>query len=103
MDINILMGLAGLGLGVLTTAGGVLTWYVNGSTKKYAAERDFAHIKRNYEQAHQALLMLQEDNDRLRETFIEMKTLMIGMSNRIEGIAARIDSSTSGWSKRGEG
>ncbi|MBD2465782.1 hypothetical protein H6G89_32860 [Oscillatoria sp. FACHB-1407] len=100
---NLLIGLAGLGLGVITTGAAGLTWYVNGKTKAYAAERDFAHIKRNYEQAQQALCSLQEDNDKLHDTLIEMKAYILGISNRLEGIAARLDSATGGWSRRNEG
>lgn len=90
-------------LGILSIVAGGVSWYRSSVQKNYAAERDFAHIRRNYEQAQQALNSLQEDNDRVREILIEMKSLMLAMSNRMEGIAARLDSSTGGWSRRNEG
>lgn len=85
------------------SSGGGLAWYASSVRKGFAAERDFAHIKRNYEQAQEAMKVLQEDNDKLHDTLIEVKAYVIGMSNRLEGIAARLDSSTGGWSRRNEG
>ena len=44
--------------------GGLIMWYRGSVEKRYAAERDFNHLKRNYEQltAHLTTLMQEEDN-----------------------------------------
>jgi chromosome segregation ATPase len=71
--------------------------------KNYAAERDFAHIKRNYEQALEAMKDLQHDIDENTRTLIEVKALVLAISNRMEGLAARIDGNTGGWGRRSDG
>ena len=92
MDVaNLAIALGGLGLGLLTSLAAALTWHTNGTKKAYAAERDFQHIKRNYEQAQQALKSLQDDNETLQTSLIEIKALMIASSTRLEGISARLD------------
>ncbi|NJL42040.1 MAG: hypothetical protein HC833_21820 [Leptolyngbyaceae cyanobacterium RM1_406_9] len=68
--------------------------------KAYAAERDFQHIKRNYEQALEAMKELQHDVDENTRTLIEVKALVLAISNRFEGLAARIDGNTGGWGRR---
>lgn len=35
---------------LLTFAGGVIAWYSASVQKRYASQRDFEHLKRNYEQ-----------------------------------------------------
>jgi chromosome segregation ATPase len=71
--------------------------------KAYAAERDFQHIKRNYEQALEAMKDLQHDIDENTRTLIEVKALVLAISNRLEGLTARLDGNTGGWGRRGEG
>lgn len=55
------IALGSLVLATATTCIGGILWYANSEKKKYAAERDFAHIRRNQEQMQQGL------NDLLRE------------------------------------
>lgn len=64
-----LIALAGLVLATATTVIGGVLWYANSEKKKYAAERDFAHIRRNQEQMQQGL------NDLLRELDHRFDTL----------------------------
>lgn len=56
-----LIAFGSLVLATATTVVGGVLWYANSEKKKYAAERDFAHIRRNQEQMQQGL------NDLLRE------------------------------------
>lgn len=48
-------------ISVLTFAGGTIAWYSAFVQKRYAAQRDFEHLKRNFEQNSQALKVLRED------------------------------------------
>ncbi|MDJ0733518.1 MAG: hypothetical protein QNJ47_05420 [Nostocaceae cyanobacterium] len=49
-DANSLIALCALVLTIITTLSGAILWYVNTEKKKYAAERDFKHLRRNIEQ-----------------------------------------------------
>ncbi|MEM9922503.1 MAG: hypothetical protein AAF915_01895 [Cyanobacteria bacterium P01_D01_bin.50] len=42
-------------LATATSLAGVALWYAKAEKRKYGLERDFAHIKRNYEQIEQSL------------------------------------------------
>lgn len=59
-----LIALGGLTLATITTVVGAILWYANAEEKKYAAERDFAHIRRNQEQMQQGLNTLLNEFDR---------------------------------------
>lgn len=64
-------------MGLISFAGGVATWYGAAVKKSYASERDFNHLKRNYESLSaniSALVELTDDRfDRLDEKLLEMK------------------------------
>ncbi len=113
-DWQNLLSLA-LGLGGFLSGG--LMWYRGAVRKSYAAERDFAHLRRNQEQIQAALEQLQEEieaiardeaqsAERLRElersidewggNLREQKAFILAISNRLEGIAARMDGQVSG-------
>lgn len=53
------LALAGFVLGLFTSLAGALAWYATSVRKRYAAERDFQHLKRNYEQlaANQGVML----------------------------------------------
>ena len=53
--IDILISLGSLLLACVTSFAGLLLWYTNSEKKKYAAERDFNHIRRNQEQLQTSL------------------------------------------------
>jgi hypothetical protein len=65
------VALGGFFLGLLTSLLGALAWYGSAVRKRYAAERDFQHLKNNYAQlaANQGVLLqnLQDTNDALRD------------------------------------
>ena len=71
------IALLALVLAILTTAGAVLLSYVQAEKKKYAAERDFAHLKRNMEQLIQNIgfqtKALEEQFDQLQRDILEIK------------------------------
>ncbi|BAT53784.1 hypothetical protein NOS3756_27470 [Nostoc sp. NIES-3756] len=73
-----LIALGGLVLATLTTVLGGVVWFANSEKKRYAAERDFAHIRRNQEQMQQGLTSLFNELDRRFDTverdILEIKT-----------------------------
>lgn len=64
ISLNDFVAIAGFLLGVITAFGGWLAWYASSVKKAYAAERDFNHLRRNYEQLaenQKQMLQLLED------------------------------------------
>jgi hypothetical protein len=62
------IALGGLMLATITTVLGGVFWFANSEKKRYAAERDFAHIRRNQEQLQQGLNGLLHELDRRFDT-----------------------------------
>lgn len=112
-------------LGLVSLLSGIILWYRGALQKQYAAERDFAHLRRNQEQLLTALNDLSKDIDGIvesrsrfqeqaqkmennlqttKESLIEIKAYMAALSNRMEGLYARLDGDrSSGWMRqRGE-
>lgn len=109
------------GMGLSSFIGGGILWYRGAIEKQYAAQRDFQHLRRNQEQLKQATEIISDEmegisND-LRSThectkdleikvstissnLTETKALVLAITNRLEGIAARIDGSTGGFIHR---
>jgi hypothetical protein len=54
---------ASLAIGVFTSIIGVTAWYSAYVRRQYAAERDFQHLKRNYEGLRDAVVKLTADQD----------------------------------------
>ncbi|MBD2416093.1 hypothetical protein FACHB389_35550 [Nostoc calcicola FACHB-389] len=77
-----LIALGGLILATVTTVMGGVLWYANAEKKKYAAERDFAHIRRNQEQMQQGLNNLLHELDR-RFDVVERDILEIKASLKL--------------------
>lgn len=50
ISFNDFVAILGFILGLLTSLAGFLAWYGSSVKKSYAAERDFNHLRRNYEQ-----------------------------------------------------
>ncbi len=78
MSVNDLIALCAL---LLSTGGAVTAivfWYVNSEKRKYGLERDFAHLKRNYEHINSNLLTIlsELDNrfDRVERDILEVKS-----------------------------
>lgn len=53
-------------LGVVSTIGGFLLYYNSSVRKRYAAERDFQHLKKNQEQMGQLLLQIDDSLNDIR-------------------------------------
>ena len=58
------LNLLSVGLGLASFLGGLLLWYRGAVEKQYAAQRDFGHLKRHYEQMGQNLVTLTREFDR---------------------------------------
>lgn len=65
-DAIAVLPIAGFLLGLLTSLAGVLVFYRNSVQKRYAAERDFQHLKRNYESIVQMLTIISDEIDDVR-------------------------------------
>lgn len=121
MDITTAQTLISLLLGLGGFASGVILWYKGSVEKRYAAERDFNHIRNNLQQYGEGLSDIAEQIDELRHTAgslaenqrqllnhmqsltntqTELKAYVLAIQNRQEGIAARLDSTTGGWIRR---
>lgn len=78
ISVNDLIALAGLVVAGLTSLVGAVFWYVNSEKRKYGLERDFAHLKRNYEQIQQNLnvIITELDHrfDAVDRSLIEIKS-----------------------------
>ncbi len=80
-DLNILLAIAGFALAL----GGNITWaiilYGNSEKKKYAAERDFNHLRNNQSQISDGIADGFEEMDRRFDTLdrdlLEIKAWMI--------------------------
>lgn len=119
MNTSDFTALIGVALGLFSFLGGVVLWYKGSVEKRYAAERDFNHLRRNQEQMGGALATICKDIETLGENAadfteesrkvvnlvgeiaraqIEMKAHILAISNRLEGLYARIDGDrSSGW------
>ncbi|AKG21497.1 hypothetical protein [Calothrix sp. 336/3] len=79
-DISTLTSFGSLLIAASTTFAGALLWYVNSEKKKYAAERDFAHLKRNQEQIQQGIVQILDELDgrfdRVERDVLEIKAKM---------------------------
>lgn len=64
--------------GLVGFIGGAVTWYAGAVRKRYAAERDFDHLKRNYRQmAENQKAILKELDDRFDRTDQELIKLVM--------------------------
>ncbi len=64
LDANALIALGSLILAITTTLCGAILWYVQTEKKKYAAERDFNHLKNNIKQLSTNISYLTEGLDK---------------------------------------
>ncbi len=78
MDVTTLIAILGLGLTVLTVVISIIISVVNAEKRKYGLERDFAHMKRDYEQIVQNLNVIISELDHrfdaVDRTLIEIKS-----------------------------
>lgn len=63
-------------LGLLSTFGGAIAVYRSNVKKSYAAERDFAHLRKNYEQLSSAVGELDDRLGSICHELIEIKSAL---------------------------
>jgi hypothetical protein len=95
MNTSDLISLLGLGMGLTSFLGGLVLWYKGAIEKRYAAQRDFGHLKRNQEQLASSLETVAKDFDHqldiLRSDTKEIKAYTLTLSQRFETILTRLD------------
>lgn len=68
--------LIAIAISIFTFLGGITAWYSAAVKKSYAAQRDYEHLKRNYEQiAANQNNLLREFDQRFDQTILELKEL----------------------------
>ena len=81
MDIQNTLAIAGFFLAIGSNLIWLLVTYANGEKKKYAAERDFNHIKNNQLQISQGIGVLTRDLDNrlddIDKNLVEIKAFMV--------------------------
>ena len=86
MDLNSLLAvLTFIGGGVAGISGtlwGLARWYAQSERKKYAAERDFQHLKRAQEQQAENLRLMMEEVEFLNKGFVRLEALLTAFLER---------------------
>jgi hypothetical protein len=60
-------------LGIVSTIGGFFFYWSSSVRKRYAAERDFEHIKRNHQQVIEMLTQMDDEMSDLRAEVIRLQ------------------------------
>ena len=80
MAIDNIIAFLGLSLAVFTGVASIIVALINQEKRRYGLERDFAHMKRDYEQIvvnlSEILKELDSGFDSLERTLIEIKSLL---------------------------
>ena len=71
-------------ISIASFLGGLIMWYRGSVEKRYAAERDFNHLKRNYEQLAASLATLMQAED---ERFDEIRLRLNNIEQDVERYA----------------
>lgn len=86
MDLNSLLAvLTFLGGGIAGISGtlwGLARWYAQSEKKKYAAERDFAHLRKNQEQQAENMKLVMEEVEFLNKAVIRLEALITSFFER---------------------
>lgn len=100
------ISLGGLSIGILSLLAGFFLWYKGSVEKRYAAERDFQHLRRNQEQMADAISsidkFLDDRLDEQRGELKEIKSLCISVSQRFEIILTRLESNSAIFGRKGK-
>lgn len=79
--LETIIAIGGFLIGLGTTLCGVLAWYSSSVRKKYAAEREFNHLRNNQQQIQAGLNDLVQENEErfnaLDRQLIEIKAYLI--------------------------
>lgn len=92
--------LLALVLAIAGSIGAAIGWYRSTVVQNRDKERDMRHLVRNYEQLSQALNQIMDELEQTNRIMLEQKMMILAIQQRQEGIAARLDSTTSGWNRR---
>lgn len=84
LDVNAWVAVASFVLTLFTTSLGALVWYASSEKKKYAAERDFQHLKNNQLQMSQGLDLILKTID-TRADIIERDINEIRITLNLKG------------------
>lgn len=89
------ISLISLVMGLTSFIGGLVLWYRGAVEKRFAAERDFQHLKRNQEQLAGYLKELddsmEERSQVLMQQFLEIKGMLYGiLGERTSGGSIRL-------------
>ena len=90
--LGLLFGVIISAISLLTGVMGAIAWFKSKATKEYAAKRDFAHLRRNYEQMNanlKALLSLIESE--FKENNSELRNEITRLTGEIKVLAAKLD------------
>ena len=63
-------------LGIVSLSRGVIMWIRSATIKRYAAERDFAHLQRNYEALQGYFASISDELEDIRSVLVEIKVLV---------------------------
>lgn len=78
----------------------VVTWYSASVQKRYASQRDFEHLKRNYQQLSENHAQTSKEMD---ARFDQMTLDLRDIKNILNVIMVKVSvEGTGGWLKRGE-
>lgn len=98
------ISLGGLSIGILSLLGGFVLWYKGSVEKRYAAERDFNHLRRSQEQLGNAIAaidtFLDDRLDEQRGELKEIKALCLSLSQRFEIILTRLESNSAIFARK---
>lgn len=93
-------------LGLSSLLGGFLLWHRGSVEKRYAAQRDFGHIKADLKTV---TTHLANNADEVEESFVELrmelkelKALALAQTQRFESILTRLELNTTGWSRKSQ-
>jgi hypothetical protein len=93
-------------LGLFSLLGGFLLWHRGSVEKRYAAQRDFGHIKADLKTV---TTHLASNADEVEASFVELrlelkelKALALAQTQRFEAILTRLEVNTSGWGRRSQ-
>lgn len=100
MEIGTVSTLVSLTLGLLGFLSGLVLWYKGAIEKRYAAERDFGHLKRNQEQMAQALGIIDEELTALIKGLDAVGEKSHEISQRLDQIDRTIIQHSIHWSYR---
>lgn len=91
MKLDQIQSLIALGIGLISFIGGGLAWYAGAIEKRYAAQRDFQHLRANQQQISAGIADILKDQDR---RFDELERQGAETKMLIHNLAANLSNET---------